>query len=146
RQKSPRADYKLDLALTRQNLGNVWLARVAAKTYKDTEERDRYFSLARAELTEALALARGLSADFPTRPAYRKKLANVANNLAALDAMTGDLAAAKKNWSIAAEMLQRLADEHKDVSDYSTHLGAALGNLGWLAAEKKDWAEARGHL
>jgi tetratricopeptide (TPR) repeat protein len=86
----------------------------------------------------------------PTVPSYRRELANCCNNLATVlklrsassDAEHGDLEAAAAAWQRGRELAEGLLAEKPDMADYHWLLGALVGNLGALALDQNDLAQA----
>jgi tetratricopeptide (TPR) repeat protein len=125
-----RVAYKYEYAVVQQNLGNLFAGMDSA-----TE--------ASAARQDALRLLKELTSDFADRPRYKKKLANTLNSQGiALDA-AGDRHGAEQCWKEACNLLEPLAKDPSAPPDYKAILGIALGNLGWLKTEEKNWSEAR---
>jgi serine/threonine-protein kinase len=127
-------DYRHELAVTCNNLGFL------------QESRGRRQE-AEGAYRQALDLFDKLVAYFPSVPVYRKELANTRNNLAIVLAHgKKDFRAAEEAWRLALTAFEKLAAEHRDVTDYTGCVGMVLGNLGWLALQRGDPAGARQYL
>jgi tetratricopeptide (TPR) repeat protein len=128
-----RVAYKYELAIVQQNLGNLLTGTDSAKE-------------AHAAQHEAVVLLKELVADFSTRPRYKKKLANTLNGQGIALVRTGDRAGAEQCWTEARDLLQALPRDVAALPEYEAVLGMALGNLGWLKTEQKEWSAARSLL
>jgi tetratricopeptide (TPR) repeat protein len=128
-----RVAHRSDLAVALQNLGNLFCA-------------EGRHAEGRTVLEDAADRLRRLVDDFPTRPAFKKKLANCLNSLATVLAGTGALDRAEANWENARALLEELTREYPAVADHHKLLGMTVGNLGWLRSKHEDWAACRVHF
>lgn len=125
-----RVAHRSDLAVARQNLGNLLWA-------------EGQHAEGRAVLEDAADRLRRLVDDFPTRPAFKKKLANCLNSLATVLEANGAIDRAEANWQHARALLEGLTQEYPAVADHHKLLGITVGNLGYLRAGRNDWAACR---
>jgi tetratricopeptide (TPR) repeat protein len=136
-----RAAYKFELAIARQDRGNLYWSQAQ----NATSEGQRQESLANTqrEHRQALVLLRGLVADFSGRSRYQKKMGNVLKNLGSALALSGHKRDAEKHWVKARTIFEGLVKSNSEVADYHGLLGMTLGNLGCLRAEEEKWHLAR---
>jgi tetratricopeptide (TPR) repeat protein len=114
-----KPEYRFELALTRNNLGNL-LSRTEATV---PQAREAYQQA--ADLLDALV------AVHPDRPTYRHERARVWNSLAGVLARSNP-ALAEATWKKADHDFEQLAEQHPEVADYHFGAGQVLANLGWL--------------
>jgi serine/threonine protein kinase len=159
RQEHPRKrEYRLEQAVALNNLGNL--------------RRENLHDPARAEQDHSTAreLLDVLRKEFPARPAYRTELANVCNNLGADLFLQGEkltplagfrglpgkgIAAARAGqcqaeaaaaWRQAQGLYEDLVRQWPEAPSYRHGAAQARYNLGWLALQKDQPAEARQQL
>ncbi len=150
-----KAIYKFELAIARQNRGNLlWdqgrhaqavrapIKALAAAGLLDVVAA-HYNAQAVSAHRQALVLLRGLVADFSTRPAYKKKMANALNNLGVALASAKDPQGAEQSWDEARTLFAALAKDSPQTAEYHWLLAKTLGNLAGLRAEQAKWPEAR---
>jgi serine/threonine-protein kinase len=125
--------YRHELGVSYINLGFLLQA---SDRYPEAEKAHR----------SALDLFGTLVVQFPNVPVYRKELANSYNNLAFVLARTGNLPAAEENWRQSLRLFEKLVADYRDVPDYEGGRGKALGNLGWLCLQQKQYLNARTYL
>jgi tetratricopeptide (TPR) repeat protein len=123
-------DYRADLALSHNNLGNLLRAAGRPKEAETT-------------LRDAIALQQRLAADFPASPGYRANLARCHNNLGILFSDAGRPREAEAAWRDAIALQQRLAADFPAMPDYQNELAGTLGNLSSLCCDRREFAEGR---
>src|SRR5262249_29713501 len=101
---------------------------------------------AEAAYTDALAIQKQLSADFPTRPEFRQALALTHNNLGVLLRATGRLKEAESAYKGALSIQNQLAADFPSQPDLRNDLAGSFVNLAGLCIEHGDFAAARAYL
>ena len=99
-----------------------------------------------ADLAKAAAVLERLKADYPERPDYRHKLAQVRTRQGLAESYLGRPGAAVAPIREAVDGLRRLVKNFPEVPEYESDLGLALRNLATLYDKQKVLAEHEGIL
>jgi len=111
-------DYRQELAITYNHLGNFW---------RDTQPKK-----AEKAYGESQRLREQLVADFPTVPLYRQELAASYHDLGLVRQAAGRGADAEKAYEKSLDVLEKLAADYPRVPDYRAEVAASYNNRGIL--------------
>ena len=111
-------DYRQELAVSYNHLGNLW--------------RDTNPAKSEAFYRQSLALRDRLVADFPTTPVYRQEQAASYHSLGFVLQAAGRHDEAEKAYTQALDIEEKLANDYPSVPDCSFELAGSYNNRGIL--------------
>jgi tetratricopeptide (TPR) repeat protein len=111
-------DYRQELAVSYNHLGNLW--------------RDTNPAKSESFYLQSLGLRDRLVADFPTTPVYRQEQAASYHSLGFVRQAAGRAEEAEKAYGQALTIEEKLAADYPSVPDYSFDLAGSYNNRGIL--------------
>ena len=126
-------DYRSEQAMALTNL-----AVLAARTRGPKQVVPK---TALDDLDRAVTLLDYLTAEYPDRPDYRHKLAQVRTRRGIVGSLAGDLTGAREALKEAIEGLRLLIKQYPEVPEYQSDLGLALRNVANIYEKEKTLAD-----